>query len=270
MPQTAQRLPGLSTPQVPESVSLEIFTIRVPLDDPDLREVLWSEVDEQQLPSELRRRLSANGFRAGVLGTQPPAKLERLLKLTDKPVQVSNTASETQVDDFEHEPPVRRKVLQIRGGRKMQIIVLGESPRLPELAVLLRNDDDTIQGRTYRKVMGELTTTAWPEGDGRVRLEVQPELEHGDPQRRFEPGEGMLRVEISAEREKFETLRTETHLAPGQFLLISCLTDRPGTLGHHFFTEKRGERTVQKLVLVRLAHTQYDDLFSPDAPPKAD
>jgi hypothetical protein len=114
--------------------------------------------------------------------------------------------------------------------------------------------------------MGLLLARAFPEGDGRVRLEVLPEIEHGDPQRRFEPGDGMMRVEFGPARERFDTLRLEAVLSPGQTLLLTCVADRPGTLGHHFFTENASDRVVQKLVLVRLAAANYDDLFSPDTP----
>lgn len=260
-------LPAIGQAVAPTSVLLDIFTVRVPPDDPDLREALWAEVDEQQFSSDTRRRWAANGLRAGVLGTQPPARLERLLRLTEASEKSAEPTNETRVDNFEHEPPVRRKLQQIQGGRKLQITLVGEGERLPSLAVLLRSDEGSVSGRTYHKVLGQLQVTAVPEGDGRARLEIVPELEHGEPQRRFEPGEGSLRVEVRPDRMLFESLHLESRLSPGQFLLLSCVPDRPGTLGHQLFTEKRGERTVQKLVLIRLAHSQYDDLFDGDVLP---
>ncbi len=52
-------------------------------------------------------------------------------------------------------------------------------------------------------------------------------------------------------------------------LVLSSLSNRPGSLGHHFFTEKQNEgRLEQKLLIIRLAQTQHDGLFNPPEPLK--
>jgi hypothetical protein len=56
-------------------------------------------------------------------------------------------------------------------------------------------------------------------------------------------------------------------LAPGSMLILSSLANRPGSLGHHFFTESE-PRLEQKLLIVRLAQTQHDGLFNPPEPLK--
>jgi hypothetical protein len=45
-------------------------------------------------------------------------------------------------------------------------------------------------------------------------------------------------------------------------LILSSLPNLPGSLGHHFFTESDGQLR-QKLLILRLAQTQQDDLFRP-------
>jgi hypothetical protein len=248
-----------------ENVGLEIYFVRAPLGDPDINGPLWSDIDEQQVPLELRRRLAANGFRVGLVGNRLPPKLEQLLKVAETtPVAEGEEAPPM---DLESEPIVRQRILQVRGGKRTHVICTGERTRHPELSVLIRGDDGTVNGRTYRKVMGIFAAKATPQGDGRVKLDLVPELEHGDPQRRFEPADGMLKMEFSAPREKFDSLRTEATLMPGQILVLSCLADRPGSLGYHYFTEQTSERVVQKLLLIRLTGTQYDNLFSAGPPP---
>ncbi len=175
-------------PPGPESVSFDIYTIRVPLGDSEINGSMWSEIDEQQLPAELRRHLADNGFRAGVVGNHIPLKLEQLLQLRDlapAKVEIGGT-----VTDFENEPQLRQRHMQIMAGHPANIICTGEHSRHAELSVLIRGADGQVNGRTYRKVMGLLSIKAFPQGDGRVRLEVLPELEHGDAARRFEPSEG--------------------------------------------------------------------------------
>ena len=50
-------------------------------------------------------------------------------------------------------------------------------------------------------------------------------------------------------------------------LIVSSLPNRPGSVGHYFFTENEA-RLEQKLLIVRLAQTQHDGLFSPPEPLK--
>jgi hypothetical protein len=47
-------------------------------------------------------------------------------------------------------------------------------------------------------------------------------------------------------------------------LLVSSLPGRPGSLGHYFFTEQTSGALDQKLLLIRLAQTQHNDLFGRD------
>lgn len=244
-----------------ETVALDVVIARVPMGDPVANGELWNEIDEQPLPTELRRLLAANGLRAGVIGMRLPVPLERLLKMNDRPP--SDDPVE-HVVDFEKEPAVRHRMVRIVSGRRTNIICTGENSRHAELPVLMREPDGGLRGRTYRQVMGLLAAHAQLEGDGRVRLELVPEIEHGEPQRRFEPGEGMMKIEFGPPHEKYEFLRMPLVLSPGQMLLITGLPDRPGSLGYQFFMEPGAQKPQQKLVLVRLAQTQYDDLFTAD------
>ncbi|HEX3658494.1 MAG TPA: hypothetical protein VHV55_22070 [Pirellulales bacterium] len=245
-----------------ETVALDVVVARVPLGDTVVNGELWNEVDEQPLPTELRRLLAANGLRAGVIGTRLPVALERLLKMSDQPPDESQVK---QVVDFENEPIVRHRMVRIVSGRRTNIICTGENSRHAELPVLVREADGGLRGRTYRQVMGLLAAHALLEGDGRVRLELVPEIEHGDAQRRFEPGEGMMKIEFGPPHEKYDFLRMPLVLSPGQMLIVTGLPDRPGSLGYQFFMEPGAQKPQQKLLLIRLAQTQYDDLFTSDA-----
>jgi hypothetical protein len=253
--------PLIATQMAPDIVTLDVVWVRFPLGDAEINGSLWTDIDEQQFPVELRRRLTANGIRAGVIGTRIPVKLEQLLKLSG---EAPSPDAESEPVDLENEPTVRRRLLQMGSGKRTHIVCTGDRMRHAALSVLIRGDDGQVNGRTYQKAMGILATKAFPQGDGRVRLELMPELEYGDAQRRFDPGEGVLKVEFSPPREKFDLLRMETTLSPGQMLILTTIPDRPGSLGYQYFTEQTTDRTEQKLLLVRLSQTQYDDLFSAD------
>jgi hypothetical protein len=238
-------------------VVLDVVFVRFPLGDPDVNEDAWQEIDELQLPAEKRRNLESNGLRVGVISGPLPIKLEQLMKMSDKP-SVDEGPQRVDVDST---PPVKQRQLHVRGGRRTNVIVMGERQRRDELSLLMRTADDRVQGRTYRQVMGLFAARAFPKGDGGVSLEMTPELEHGDAQKRFTPGEGMFKVEFGPPHEVLDSLRWASYLAPGQFLAVSTFPKRPGTLGYHYFTEHDGTAEMQKMLLVRLARCEFDDRF---------
>jgi hypothetical protein len=100
---------------------------------------------------------------------------------------------------------------------------------------------------------------AWPGGDGRTRLQLTPEVEHGELKNRWVPVDGALMNQVGKSRQVYDQLRLELQLAAGQTLVLGAMPE-PGGLGQHFFTlhDPTPRRT---LLLVRVAQTQQDDLF---------
>lgn len=257
----------LAQPQLaPESVVLEVLFVRFPLGDPGGNLTLWDEVDEQQLPAELRRRLAENGFRAGVVSGQIPFSLAKLLDLKDQPAEESAT-SKVAIGSLQEPPRVERRHLPLRTGARGEVHASGVYEQIP---VLFRGDGD-VCGECYCQAQGVISVHAFPENDGRVRVELLPELHHGQPRQGWVVDQGwvgdpgVFRPEMGRPRKAFEDLLIEANLAPGDMLLLSSLPNRPGSLGHHFLTEI-GDQSDQKLLIVRLAQTQHDDLVLPSEP----
>lgn len=246
-----------------DSVALEIFFVRFAPGDPEMNEALWPCVDEQRIDAAVRRRWEANGFRGGVVGTNLPLGLEHLLN--QQPL-----VDETVPDQLapEADSKVHRRWVQARPGGLVRSIAFGEQNRLAELPVLLAGEDGAVTGGTYRKALGQFAIRPYPQGDGRVRLGVTPELEHGEPRAQYAPADDAkaFQFEIGPEREPLPSLASEVDLAPGEILLLGCRPQLPGTLGYRFFMEERGGLAEQKLMLIRLAQSSYDDRFG-DPPP---
>jgi len=263
-----------------DCVQIEKYSVRYDYADPGLNAEMWAEIDEQFLPAELRERLAANGFRAGVIGANYPAALMRVLQENPAPATPEigeedepdlNGVAQTKPVDLLNEARVRRGFLQNRAGHTSRILSLGERARIPQLAVLMHDDKGRVTGRTYEKVLGLFSLVSQPERDGRVRLELQPELEYGEPMQRYTASDGMFRFEYRPESKVFEELKVTAHLSPGQTLVVAGRADMPGSLGNHYFTEKStGQPTEQKLLLFRLMHSPGDDSFrSNEARPAA-
>ena len=245
-----------------DSVVLELFFIRFPFGDSSVNSDLWREVDEQQFPLELREQLGKNGFRAGMINGQMPTKLAELLALSDKPVSHDNTGG-IKADGAEVQPRVVCQHLQLRAVQRSEILVSNVYPELP----VLMNKAGQISGRTYNQAQGVFAAKALPQPDGRVRLELVPEVHHDQPRPRWTGANGVLQLEPGRPRESYDDLKVSADMRPGAMMVLSGLPNRPGSLGHYFFTETNGN-LEQKLLIVRLSQTQHDGLFAPPEPLK--
>jgi hypothetical protein len=245
-----------------DSVVLEMFFVRFPFGDKDVNDKLWEQIDEQQSSPDLRQRLARNGFRIGLLSGQMPGELSKLMELTDKPAPAAQTEGQ-RIENLQSDPRVVRRHLQLRAGQRSEIIASGIYPQLPVLVC----ESGRISGQTYDQAQGIFAVKSHPQLDGRVRLELVPELHHDQPRQRWVGNQGMLRLENSRPKKVYDDMALTADLAPGAMLILSSLPSRPGSLGHHFFTENE-PRQEQKLLIVRLAQTQHDGLFSPPEPLK--
>jgi len=255
-------LPKGKSPLRPPQMSadtcvLEVFFVRFPFGDSQANVRLWEEIDEQHFPAELRRRLAGNGFRAGMVGGQMPMELSRLLELQDKPVPKGD-ANQVSVADLESDPRVVRRHLPIRFRGRKEIVASGVYEELPVLIC----ESGRLCGQTYAQAQGLLAVKAFALSDGRVDLEIVPELHYGKPRQRWVGDQGSWRLEAGRRRRAFSDMQLKATLAPGSMLILSSLPNRTATLGHHFFTEGDAE-LEQKLLVIRLAQTQHDGLFSP-------
>jgi hypothetical protein len=239
----------------PDSCVLDVFFIRVPFADPRVNEDLWQELDEQHFPADLRDRLVRNGFRVGVVDGQIPIVLSDLLELGDKPAP-TNEISSVNLADLNSNPRVMRQHMQIRASKPSQIVASGTYEQLPVLLC----ESNSLSGETYNQAQGIFNLKAQPLPDGRVRLDVIPEVHHDQPMQRRIADQGVMRFDFSRPKRVFEDLALSASLSPGGMLIMTNVPNRTGSLGHHFFTENTGQ-LEQKLLVIRLSQTQHDGLF---------
>lgn len=252
---------SLPLPPMPsDAVAIEVCTFLLPESELAAAEACWGEIDEQNLPAELRRRLAANGLRCGLIGGQVPAAWQKLLATSpagEKPPPAAQPGQEatTRVDNG---PANEIRLMQIRGGRPTEILTTPVRPQI----TLLERVNDSLRGARLTQAQGVLVTRVFPQGDGRARLEIVPEVQHGEPKQRFVGKDGVFQMENARDRRRFEDLRMEMVLAPGQTLAIGSSSESKG-VGDALFRE-REQNPGRKVVLIRLAQTQYDDLFAPE------
>jgi len=242
-------LPELPLPRMSQdSVVLETAFVRIPV-DLDL-EGVWREVDEQQLDPTTRGRLAANGIRLGVVGTQLPDSLRRML---DSPAAELPRGQDPLTTS---RPSSLQQQVQNRAGERSELIVV---PQIAPGTAVLVNDEGKVRAQQFQEGQALLALRTYPAGDGTVRLEVSPVVKHGQVRQQWAPGNGVYRYDFSREEFVFEQLRFEVLLSPGQSLVVASTAESKG-LGGLLFA--RPEEPL--VLLIRLAQTQYNDLFAPE------
>lgn len=237
-----------------DSAVLEIAFVHLTPDDKEVEAATWRQLDEQAISLETRRGLASNGLRAAVAGTQLPQELRNLVERTTK--ELAQAPAGDDVTAAETASLSRQRRLQVRAGRRGKVVV---STTLPSISVLAKDNDGRVHGESYRDAQCLLSLKAFPEGDGRTRLQLTPEIEHGDLKNRWVPVDGALVQQVGKERQVYDRLQIDLHLAAGQTLVLGPTEDVSG-LGQHFFT-LTNPTPRHTLLLVRLAQTQQDDLF---------
>ena len=255
-PATVGQSPLKAATASPNSMTLEIVFARFPLGQADLNAPLWDSIDEQHLPAELRSRLAVNGFRAGLVSTHLPQPLAKLLNYTDK-APTEDEQHKVDLPGLQAEPVVRQRRLQLRTSGRGEILASGTLKELPSLLC----ENGQVCGRTYREAQALFAVQGEFESEGRVRLALTPEIQHGESRQQWNGRDGVFRMEMARPKEIFEALRIEAALTPGQMLVIGCLPERPGSLGSHFFTETTAQGPEQKILLIRLAQMPPAELY---------
>lgn len=228
--QTSRKLPALQPP--PGAMQLDMTYIEWPADDPQLGQQLWRYVDQVgPVDAETRGRLRHNGFRVGIVGTNPPVALQRMLGLR------SDFASEPEAEQTKQFSG--RRVFLVSGGETdVQV-----SNPYPECTVSLTTDGPS-EPRRFENAICKYRIRAFRIQDGWARLEFIPQINHGDDQLRYAVGEEMHWQHQSGQlTESFRTQRFTMELKAGDLAIITAEDDCPATLGQLFF---RGPAALQR------------------------
>jgi hypothetical protein len=229
----------------PDSVTLEIFEARIPLDESDRSDAVWQQVDEQCFDADLRGRLLANGLRVGVVSGTLPDQLSSLLGLAS---EAPKETSERVITPDSAVPRATRRIVQVNRKSPREI----QATDVQSEATVFLNDDGGLHGSTYRQVEGRYELWARSAPGQRVSVRLIPELHHGDLRNRYSGSDqGALLIMPSREREAFERLAVETELAPGDMLVLGCLPQAETSLGGVLHTVTVKGRRERKFILVR-------------------
>jgi hypothetical protein len=241
----------------PDSVVLEIAFVRYPPDETALDADVWRAVDEMHLPAEQRRVLAENGVRCGLVGASLPVSVRELLDQATAEAESTPTA-------LAEDAAARIQRMHCREGVAGKIVTRTDEGTVSVLTCR----GGAVEGRTFAQATCQLRVTAQPADDGRVQLELVPEVEYGEARPRYVGNSGVWAIETSRQRQAYPEFKLGAMLSPGESLVLGG-TPEPKGLGGQFFTSHRDGRTQRVLLLVRLQQTQSDGRFEPAAPEAA-
>lgn len=247
---------GTAGRPVARTLPVEVFFVRCPEEALSRLDELWSRVDEQIIGDDVRRRLAANGMRAGVLmgelptailaDAEPPVAAEE-----DVPADVANTADAS--------PPVVRRVLRLLPGRESEVVSLKS---LPEL-VVMEHDDDGLRGTSYTDALPHFSLRARPAADGRLRIDLVPVIRHGPIERTWVGEDGAFKVETGQRKVVMEALRWQATVPAEGMLLVGPAGDGGATVGDALFRPRGSGRREVRLLAMRPLTPGIDPMFAP-------
>ena len=241
-----------------DQAHLEVVFVRIPQPDYEAAQQLWEEIDELAIPAEQRRRLTQNGFRAGVLGSRLPPRIEAIMQSAHNAESSSGVESPQTPDGVAI--GATRQQMFLRRGQRGEVIASSVQPEFH----VLKFERGEIHGRTYRDGQAQFSVKAAPTDDQRVRLYLLPEVHYGALRNRYVPGDGMFRLDTSRQKQTFDELGLEADLVAGQILVIGSQPGQPGSLGHRFFKEQAADKSITKLLMIRISEIGSDELHIQD------
>lgn len=237
-----------------DSVVLEISIISLPPNRTDEIDKLFKTLDMTRVELDQRKSWDRNGLRVGVSGNAMPMEFDELL---ESEIQDEDSG---QTDETKLAP---RRRIQARSGKPFRIAT---RPIESELSWFTIMADGYRTGGSRTNAQTEFEVRSYAKGDGSIQIRLSPEILFGEPKRVVTTSNASLRYEMKRDAITFPDLDLEANLYLGESLLLAAQTGGnsestatlPFGLGQAFFKGDDGET---KLVMIRLAQSQKDDLF---------
>jgi hypothetical protein len=238
-----------------DAVELQLIVAKIDPRDVELEKQAWSELDQQAIDLDVRKRLAANGIRCGVSTARLPLSLQNLIQHHAQSREADATNAESLVGEETLE-----QIMQVRAGHPSHIIM---SPTFPRLAWIV-DDEGYLYGDDNRQARCQFTLKTRPTSNNLVRIEMIPEITFGDTRQQIGVGNSALVYEMAQDRHILTPLAVDAELAEGQWLVIGN-AESPSGIGQTFLKEPEEAGGRRKLILLRISKLSTDELFSPNS-----
>lgn len=245
----------LHTSAAPDTVSVETVLVRFDEQHTEELDKAWLGADESVIDIQQRKLLDLNGIRVGVIRGDLPKEILQQLEL-------SRSQQRTDVEEqlgLASDSDSRARLLSCRGGKRKELLIRRENQQPLSVVTTIGG---SVSGHQFVRASALFALTMYPQTDGTAITELIPEIQYGDARQNFISGEFGMRQELRRDSKLWKQLKIRTTLATNEVLMVST-TAPSKALGHAFFRTENSQQIEEQIVLlIRLASTSSDDLFS--------
>lgn len=203
------------------AVALQVAVVQVDDDQQEIIKELWSRLDTMKLGLADRRIADTNGLRYAVMSPQCPAVLDQLLEPRELDVSGLTDIQKQMASQGLLESPSRllhHQRIENDTGEEFEIPVSGYYQQKDWSIVDKHGRTESGSGELVKAF---IQMTTFPQGDGSVRLIVEPEIHHGRPQQRYDVSQRTFLFSESQIQSRIEPLKFSIDLQPGEALIIA-------------------------------------------------
>jgi len=243
------KLPKMKAPL--DAVEIEVLFVERPLDDALLDWALWQEVDQiGALDPIERQKMSKEGFRIGIAGSNPPKSLQALLGLSDEEDFAAN---------WDQAQTLNGRRLYLRSGAATEIQT---SEIYPECTIQVEHAKDE-SAKDFQHARCLFRVTVERQQDGWVKLKFLPEIHYGEQKVRPRATQGGWHLRTTQQVHPFYQQQFELTLNLGEMAAITSTGEKSNSLGSQFFIGNNENQHTQRLLVVRLANMgNRDGIYS--------
>jgi hypothetical protein len=215
-------------PISPDAVALEYAILDLPAGDRVANQEAWKHVDELVLGVDQRALLEANGIRVGVIAGALPSELQE------------------QIRHPRHEQTIRRR--QMIADEQATLMLHNQLNKSP--IQLISSMDIKPADRPIDEDQANLIVIPHREADGRVRVQVSPELS-AQQTKNWLPGADGANWSKVTEGNRFNQIGFEVTINPGEYLIMGARIDKENSIGDRLFFSGGEKQRRQKLFILR-------------------
>lgn len=245
----------------PDTVVLEIGVLVITDKNRDQFQNAWRHLDAQHIPFHVRKLLDENGIRTGLAGCQLPAEFKTLME--------PDPIDEEELNEFQiqlHEAGLLKAAekmdlhqrIQNRAGQKHEIPL---SKFSQTTSWTIKTGDGHRRPGQLANAQPYMAVATYPNGNGSVSLVLTPQFQHGELKNRITSFQSQAVYENAKESMMFDDLNIHATLKPGETIMVTC-NDNESDFGQTLFENFGARQREQRILMIRLAQSQHDDLFS--------
>jgi len=225
-------------PQMLDGIRLDVFRVDRHAGDPRIGESMWKAISQGgSLDPATIRSLNENGFRFGTVPATPPLALQSLI-LTNSSKPSSSSAGERTLHESFAFPTGEHAILDIMQlPEGLQVVIPGPEGNRP---LTLHS------ARAVLRVLAEKIEEGW------ARLEIVPEIHHGEVLNRPVAGEREWMMGHSQAVEPLYQLKFHVELNRGEMAVVGLNDVSKTPIGRWFFRNQL-EGVLERVMMIRLA-----------------